>query len=211
MAPMSMNKAIHGAVRRDLDRFAAALASARSGDAERAAALGRAWANFEHQLTHHHEAEHRIAWPGLIELGVSPELLSALDVEHESMADALASAGSAMDAYERSPGAAEIAAAGAAVGRLSDVTAAHLDHEEAEIEPVYQRERDSEAMKRMGKAFGRDQSMTEGGTYLAWLLDGATPQERAGITASVPGPVVSIVSALFGRRYRSTIASVWSP
>ena len=47
MPTMSMNKVIHAAVRRDLDRFVAALAAFPDGDAERAAGLGRAWANFD--------------------------------------------------------------------------------------------------------------------------------------------------------------------
>ena len=41
MAEMSMNKVIHGAVRRDLDRFADALRTFRPGDTERAAGARR--------------------------------------------------------------------------------------------------------------------------------------------------------------------------
>ena len=47
MATMSMNKVIHAAFRRDLDRFLAALAGFPDGDAARAADLGRAWVNFD--------------------------------------------------------------------------------------------------------------------------------------------------------------------
>ena len=65
MAEMSMNKAIHGAVRRDLDRFIAALTAFPPGDPARAQQLDAAWANFDDQLTHHHEGEHTIAWPAL--------------------------------------------------------------------------------------------------------------------------------------------------
>ena len=68
---MSMNRVIHGAFRRDLDRFVTALDAFPDGDAARAAALGRAWANFDQQLTHHHEGEHEVAWPHLERAGVS--------------------------------------------------------------------------------------------------------------------------------------------
>jgi hypothetical protein len=64
---MSMNKAIHGALRRDLDRFVGALGAFRDGDTARAAQLGRAWENFDDQLTHHHEGEREVAgrtWSG---------------------------------------------------------------------------------------------------------------------------------------------------
>ena len=66
---MSMNRVIHLAFRRDLDRFVAALDAFRDGDAERAAALGRAWANFDEMLSDHHEGEHEIAWPHLERAG----------------------------------------------------------------------------------------------------------------------------------------------
>ena len=60
---MSMNKVIHCAVRRDLKRFRVALDAFSDGDRERAAALHRAWQNFDAQLTEHHEGEHEVAWP----------------------------------------------------------------------------------------------------------------------------------------------------
>ncbi|MGZ8800876.1 MAG: hypothetical protein ACXWXF_13025, partial [Aeromicrobium sp.] len=65
MAEMSMNKAIHGAFRRDLNRFVEALAVFEPGDDKRARQLATAWANFDDQLTDHHEGEHEIAWPAL--------------------------------------------------------------------------------------------------------------------------------------------------
>ena len=69
MPTMSTNKVIHGAVRRDLDRFAAALRAFPRGNAVRADGLGRAWDNFDAQLTDHHEGEHEIAWPHLERAG----------------------------------------------------------------------------------------------------------------------------------------------
>lgn len=35
------------------------------GDHDRAGQLTRAWANFDAQLTDHHESEHEIVWPAL--------------------------------------------------------------------------------------------------------------------------------------------------
>src|SRR5215217_4239209 len=93
---MSMNKVIHGAVRRDLDRFRRALDAFRDGDRERAAELHRAWVNFDAQLTEHHEGEHEIAWPALKAIGVAGPTIDSFDAEHEAMAADLASAGSAM-------------------------------------------------------------------------------------------------------------------
>src|SRR3954449_8155615 len=93
---MSMNKAIHCAVRRDLRRFEDALGTFRDGDKERAAALHRAWVNFDAQLTDHHEGEHEVAWPAMRAIGISAPTIEAFDNEHEAMAADLARARAAM-------------------------------------------------------------------------------------------------------------------
>src|SRR5690349_1326104 len=98
MPTMSMNKAIHAAFRRDLDRFVDALERFPAGDRERAAGLVRAWDNFDHQLVRHHTGEHEIAWPHLERLGLSRDLLTRMDDEHDVMAAALADTRTAMRA-----------------------------------------------------------------------------------------------------------------
>ncbi|MEO8328418.1 MAG: hemerythrin domain-containing protein [Candidatus Nanopelagicales bacterium] len=208
MTEMSMNKAIHGAFRRDLNRFVAALGKFAPGDTARAQQLATAWDNFEDQLTHHHTGEHAIAWPALLQIGASPVVLSAMDAEHETMADAVAGTGSAMAALTRTPGDDERRAALAAFEKLQAVTVLHLEHEESELEDLYLSKRETPEMKAMGKAFGKV-SPSRGGRFFAWVLDGATPAERAAVTQNVPGPVISIIGGIFGRSYRKDIAPVW--
>jgi peptidoglycan/xylan/chitin deacetylase (PgdA/CDA1 family) len=208
MAEMSMNKAIHGAFRRDLDRFITALSAFPPGDRSRAKQLDIAWANFDDQLTQHHEGEHTIAWPALQAVGVSEELLAAMDAEHETMAAALAETRVAMGSLAASAGPEESEAALAAFQQLRAVTVQHLDHEESEIEDVYLANRDTAEIKAMGRAFGKV-SPARGGRFFAWVLDGATPDEREAVTHDVPGPVISIIGGIFGRGYRKNIAPVW--
>lgn len=208
MAEMSMNKVIHGAVRRDLDRFIAALRAFAPGDLARARQLEKAWSNFDEQLTYHHEGEHAIAWPALESVGVSRDLLTSLDAEHETMAAALRETRSAMGELAKRAGAEEADAALAAVQRLQAVTVAHLDHEEAEIEPVYLAKQDTPEIKAMGKAFARV-SPSRGGRFFAWVLDGASAEERAAVTDEVPGPVLTVIGGVFGRGYRKDVGSVW--
>jgi hypothetical protein len=205
---MSMNKVIHSAFRRDLDRFVGALTTFRAGDAARAQQLGRAWANFDRQLTDHHEGEHEIAWPALESVGVSHETVVRMDAEHDVMAAALAEARSAMASLTSSPGQGEAETALAAMQRLRDVTVSHLDHEEQELEPVYLQHAEGPEMKAMAKKFARV-SPAKGGVFFAWLLDGAGPQERAALTENVPAPVLKIIAAVFGRSYRKEVAPVW--
>jgi hemerythrin-like domain-containing protein len=208
MAEMSMNKAIHGAFRRDLTRFIEALRSFTPGDVRRGKQLSAAWTNFDDQLTVHHTGEHEIAWPALTAVGASPTLLAAMDAEHDAMAAAIADVSAAVPALTRTASKDEVSAALAAFERLREVTVAHLEHEEAEIEPLYLEKKDTPEIKAMGRAFGKV-SPARGGQFFAWVTDGASPDERAAITRDVPGPVFTIIGGVFGRSYRKNIAPVW--
>ena len=203
-----MNRVIHGAVRRDLDRFVSALSTFAPGDSARAQQLGAAWANFDQQLTHHHEGEHTTAWPALQAVGVSPELLATLDSEHGSMAAALAETRTAISELTRTASSEAATAALTAVRNLKQVTVAHFDHEEAEIEDVYLAKRETPELKAMGRAFAKV-SPARGGTFFAWLLDGASPEERQAVAREVPRPVISLIGGIFGRGYRKNVAPVW--
>ena len=203
-----MNKAIHRAVRRDLTRFLDATARFPAGDRARAEQLARAWDNFHFELTYHHEGEHEIAWPALQAVGVSAELLTTLDTEHEAMAAALTETASAMGALRASAAAEDAAAAHASFERLREVTVAHLDHEEEEIEPVYLAHHDSPEIKEMGKKFSKV-SPGRAGRYFAWLTDGAGDEEMRAIRSTVPPPVLKIITGIFGRGYRREVAPTW--
>lgn len=208
MAEMSMNKVIHGAFRRDLDRFAGALSAVLPGDTARARQLHGAWANFDDQLTHHHQGEHTIAWPALKSMGMSSEVLATMDAEHAKMAGALTDSRSAMDAFALGASEADSQRALAAIQQLKTVMIPHLDHEEAEFEEFYLSKRETPEMKAMGRAFGKV-SPARGGRFFAWVLDGASPDEKRTVTKEVPGPVLTVMGGIFGRSYRKNIAPVW--
>jgi hemerythrin-like domain-containing protein len=209
MAEMSMNKAIHGAFRRDLTRFMSALSSFPPGDVKRGNQLAAAWSNFDDQLTEHHKGEHEIAWPALTAVGASPTLLASLDAEHDSMAAAIVDVRAAVPALERAASTDDVSTARAAFERLEAVTVAHLEHEEAELEPLYLEKKDTPEIKAMGRAFGKV-SPARGGRFFAWVTNGASPEEMAAIKRDVPGPVLTIIGGIFGRGYRKDIATVWT-
>ncbi len=166
---MSMNKVIHCAVRRDLIRFKAALEKFSDGDKARAAALHRAWQNFDAQLTDHHEGEHEIAWDGLRAVGVDQATIDTFDHEHDLMAADLATTRAAMEKFAGSASKADADAAGAAMATLETTTNTHLEHEEATSEPIYQKEHDHPAIKEMGKKFSRRTGIGKAGAFMAWL------------------------------------------
>jgi hemerythrin-like domain-containing protein len=203
---MSMNRVIHGAFRRDLDRFIEALSTLGGGGERQVEQVSTAWVNFQDQLTRHHLGEHRIAWPALRKAGISDDLLTQLDAEHERMAAALESAGEAMRSLRGTPSAGRVNAAREAVAALRVVTAEHLDHEDAELEPFFSEHEHTPEMKEMHRAFAREHTLREAGTYFAWLQDGASGDELAGLRQTVPRPVVSIITLVWGGKYRRTIA-----
>jgi hemerythrin-like domain-containing protein len=207
---MSMNKVIHGAVRRDLGRFCRSLDAFTDGDQARAAALYRAWVNFDAQLTEHHEGEHEVAWPVLKVIGVAETTIAGFDAEHEQMAADLAPARDAMSTLRRTAARADADVAAAAMQRLQTTTLTHLDHEEQETEPVLAQHEGDPVLKDMGKAFSRRMGVVRAGAFFAWLQDGATASEKSALTTQVPRPVLAVIGGLFGRGYRKDVATVWS-
>jgi hemerythrin-like domain-containing protein len=206
---MSMNKVIHGAVRRDLDRFRRALDGFTDGDRGRAEALRRAWVNFDAQLTEHHEGEHEIAWPALRAIGIAEPTLASFDAEHEKMAADLAAARDAMVAFRRTATRADADVAAAAMGTLETTTVTHLEHEEQETESVLAQHEGDPAMKEMSRKFSRRTGLAKAGIFFAWLQDGATAEEKSALAANVPRPVLAVIGGLFGSRYRKEVAPVW--
>lgn len=207
-SPMTMNRVIHDAVRRDLERLVLALEAVTAVDQDRAQALERAYANLQQQLTHHHESEDRWMWPALADLGVDRDLLATMESEHQSMSTALAETAAAMGAFSRSGSAADATAARESVVRTQSVVEHHLDHEEEDLEPVIVPHFESPAWKSVEKKF-RQQPLGVSGRFFAWLTDGMSEEDRAFLRSTVPPPVTFMLGRVFGRSYYRDIAQVW--
>jgi hemerythrin-like domain-containing protein len=205
---MTMNRVIHGAVRRDLGRLATALDRVPDGARPRAQALERAFANLREQLTHHHEGEDTHVWPWLASTDADPELLAAMESEHGAMSDALAESGEAMTAFARTGGAADADAARKSLTRTTEVIDRHLRHEEDELEPVLGPHLETPGWKAVEKKLSR-QPPGVAGRFFAWVTDGMGDAERAYFRATVPPPVVFVLARTLGRRYYREVAPVW--
>lgn len=171
--------------------------------------MARAWANFEDQLTDHHESEHEIVWPALEAVGASTELIETMDAEHDAVAAALADSRAGLARLKASASAADAQAARAAMERLLEVTRAHFDHEETEMEPISSAHRDAPEVHEIARKFGKRLTPAKGGRFIAWVLDGASTEERAAVIREIPGPVVTIIGGIFGMPYRRKIAPIW--
>jgi hemerythrin-like domain-containing protein len=205
---MTMNRVIHNAVRRDIDRLDAALAAVRDGDTVRAGQLHRAYAQLHAQLKSHHEQEDAFVFPALVRLGIDETLVGEMDGEHHAMADALAETAKMMDTYGASGSAADAEAARDSLSTTKQVVERHLTHEEQELEPLMAPHMESAEWKKTEKEL-RKGPIREAGVFFAWLTDGMDPVSRDYLKSAVPGPVVKVLSKVFGRSYHRDIAPVW--
>lgn len=205
----SMNTVIHAAFRRDLTRFDQALGEF-PGTQARADQLWAAWDNYAHQLHLHHEDEETIFFPAMRELGADESLVGEMGGEHQRMAAALDSSTQAMRALRDRPSADNAAAAREAVAAFGVILNEHLEHEERELEPwAVEHLLPSPQFKQTQKAV-RKSHQGGGGTFFAWLSDGADVDARAALGRMVPPPVLFVMTRVGGRDYNRRIASVWS-
>jgi hypothetical protein len=205
---MTMNRVIHGAVRRDLARLDAALEALPEGDVARAKGLARAFGHLRTELTHHHEGEDAHVGPMLAGAGVDAELLETMESEHASMSAALAETDAAMGKLAVSGSAADAAAARESVLRTRAVVEQHLHHEETELEPRLVPQLETPEWKAVEKKL-RSQPAAVAGEFFARVTDGMGDAERSYLRATVPAPVVFVLSRVLGRRYRKEVAPVW--
>lgn len=205
---LTMNTVIHAAVRRDIARFSDALETFPVGSQKRAEQIDRAWRFLDAQLEHHHHSEEEIFWPAMKQLGADDALVGDLNGEHDRMAQAMTLTRTAMAELAASPSEAHVEKARAAFSTLDDSIQTHFAHEERDLEPVMVQLADTPELKQASAAVRKTQSLPSAGAYLAWLLDGAGPDERAYLNSELPRPVLAIVPRLFGGAYRP-VAAAW--
>ena len=206
--PMTMNRVIHAAVRRDLDRLEAALDRAGDGDVERARRLDVAYANLHRELKHHHQTEDRLIYPFVGKVESVSELLSVMDSEHHAMADALEETQSAIATYGTTASAADALRARDSVASTRAVVEQHLTHEEEDFEPLVWPYLETSEWKAVEKQT-RQPSAAATGCFFAWLQDGISDEHRRFLRSTVPPPVLYVLSQLGGRAYRRDVASTW--
>jgi len=205
---MTMNRVIHGAVRRDLGRLEEALTSARDGDVGRARDLDRAFGYLHGELVRHHRGEDTHIFPMFAGFGVDPALLDAMEHEHEAMAQALAETKAAMASYAGSGARSDAESALASVRHTREVVERHLGHEERDLDPLLREHLDSPEWKAVEKKL-RSEPPAVAGRFFAWVQDGMGDDERRYLTSTVPAPVRALLSRVFGRAYHRDIAPVW--
>jgi hypothetical protein len=159
-------------------------------------------------VTAHHEAEDELLWPFLQSRGVELSLLEQMESEHVAMKAALAAVSTSIRTLVATPTAANAAAAADETSRAEVVINDHLDHEERDVEAPMGSLEDDPEFKELAKKL-RPASIVDAANALAWMQDGAGKRERSSLRATIPGPVVTLLTLLLARRYRREVAPVW--
>ena len=167
---------MHHAFRRDLARFAAAVAATDDADRRAWRALSRRWGQFARILHLHHAGEDEILWPLLLERVdragdiAGRSTLEAMEAEHEEIdpllsgcAEGLAAMATGGDADTRAALVVRMTATRERLGH-------HLGHEESEAMALVQRHLTPAEWDGLHAEFGRDYTPQDALFALPWVL-----------------------------------------
>ena len=187
---------IHSALRRDLALLAAAVARAELDSA----GLRRRWDAFARQLHDHHGAEDELVWPVLRRRAgtAADAVLEEMAAEHAALDPALTEAERAIAAVESAS--VSTTDPRLAVPNLQQLVETHLSHEEADALPLVRRYLTSEDLERVGAIQRRRAGLRGSIAFLAWILEDASPADRAHVLAGLPAPLRTVVRRQARRR-----------
>jgi hypothetical protein len=179
---------VHRAMRRDAGRLARAVTGLGDGEAARARALRRWYGDFHAELTRHHRIEDEVWFPVLAErVPTYGEHTDRIEREHHLLEDALAGAGAALDRLAAEGGAAGTRGpAREAACELSDLVDAHLGFEDADIVPLFLRHFTEDEFVDVERRTRRMLEARRLPFTVPWIMDAATPAERARVLGGAP-------------------------
>jgi len=205
----NMNAVIHRALRRDLDRLETVTRSELSDSRREALCRHVTWMlDFLH---HHHVGEDEGVWPRLLAKrpDLSP-LVEQMSAEHEALAAASDRLRAASDAYAVDGSTEARTRLHEATLEMQKATLPHLDHEEREAIPLVVEALDAEDWEYLSKNhFRKGLSLSDSGISLMWDLDDLDPAYAAAVRSEVPGPVLWLMTRIFGGRYDRDARTRW--
>jgi Hemerythrin HHE cation binding domain len=181
----------HRAMRMDAERLRALVLAARPADAARLTAAASWYAGYESAIHDHHTAEEAVVYPALLER--DPTFADAdgeLEGEHRVLADRLTVTGQSLRGLPAAAGGGrwerDLEEAVRSAEALQEILAVHLPHEEDVAFSRYQREFTAEEFTALGKAAWKIVGTRAVVFAGPWVLDHATPTERAELLADQP-------------------------
>jgi len=181
----------HRAMRTDADRLTRLVAAARPSDGERLDGLAVWYAHYERAIHDHHTAEEAVVYPALLERDPSfADADGELEGQHRVLADRLTVARESLGGLSSATGGAawerELAEAVGAAQALQEIVVAHTHREEDVAFSRYRRAFTAAEFDDLGKAAWKVVGARAVVFAGPWVLDHATPEERARTLAAQP-------------------------
>lgn len=193
-----MNKFMHRAFLREIDRLLSRLGNLDINDPEQVAGFQRRWRFFTETLAAHHAAEDQYLWP-IAEQSADAEeqvVLHAMAAEHTALEEASQSVEATVSVLMEREDTRGITAA---LSDLAGLLAGHCLHEEHAGVPIvakYISQEDFDSFM----ATSRNRSNAD--LILAWVCDGAPPEIVSGTWSMLPAPMRVMVRPRANRKYR---------
>jgi hypothetical protein len=170
-------RAMHGAMRRDLDELR--MAARAPGPA--APKVWEGWELFRREIESHHRAEDEDLWPVLrakLTDVAERQVVDAMYEEHARIPDALDAAAAAL----------QRGAGPVAVDALADAILGHLEHEEAAALPLVEAHLTDAEWHRFLETERRAHTPRERGEFIMWVLADAPPEHADAVLRELPPP-----------------------
>jgi hemerythrin-like domain-containing protein len=201
---------LHGAMRRDAQRFCDALAAVEPKDRKAVRRLRQWYTRFEDALGHHHRLEDDYFWPALRSRAPAfAEVESTMHSEHHQLEAALAGVSRGLAELTRADEggwAAAYASARQATSRFQTVLVGHLADEEATALTLMGTHLSPEEFAAVDKQAQRAAGLGYVAFALPWLLDGLTAEEGAHLLQPAPRPFRWLLRLWWQPRYRRLTA-----
>jgi hypothetical protein len=207
-------RAIHEALRSANEQLVVGLRSLPEAPATRVPALRRWFAGYRAELRTHHELEDEVFFPALAERVPSFERYAAeLDRDHHRLDELIQLVQAALDhaASGGLEGDAPAAVDGTAHAiELRDLMAAHLDVEDDEILPMFERHFTADEYEVLDRRALESVSLRQAMFTVPWFMATAAPEEAAHTFADAP-LAMKVVHALTRRRYARLAVQAFGP
>jgi hemerythrin-like domain-containing protein len=211
-ADTRMMNIVHQALRRDLDRATTALEGAPPADRQRRAiAEHLGW--MMDFLRAHHESEDDSLYP--VVRARRPDaapVLDEMDRDHRRIATGIDTVEAAAAAYGRRDDPATRVHLLATIRQLAESLLPHLEREEDEAMPFVSAaltEAEWRAIEHEHNV--KPKGMAQLGREGHWLIDDASPEDRAKVVGLVPAAPRFVLLHGFGRSYRRRRDACWRP
>lgn len=210
-ADTTMMRIVHDALRRDLARARTALADFATGDA-RGRAIGEHLIWMMGFLHAHHASEDDGLYPLALAraAGADRDVLLRMGHDHERVATAIKQVEQAANALATGAADDPRPRVLAALAALSEVLLPHLDAEETEAMPIVSRLITAAEWQALDKRHNLDPKSKAALAFEGhWLIDGATPTDRAAVVGLVPPVARFFLVHAYAARYRRHASACW--